>query len=233
MSNYLTLCQKYINLTGITGGTLTSVTNQTGMNLRIVTWIADADEDIQNTYVDMKVHRTDTEITLVSGTDEYSLDDLSITDFNRWSRDDFFIDPETNAYAPLSWFVYEDWLKSSERLGVKVSGTPSRITAKPDGTLVFMDKPNAAKTVWGTYYKKPTRMTANTSTSDIPTQFEMAIIHRAKMFHAEYYEDDPLYVKAERSFIKVLGELMANQVPGIDLNTTGAVDPQDSFIEVV
>lgn len=230
MSDYLTLCQKFQEKSGITGSQIASVLNQTGMNLKIIGWIADADENIQNLWQDWKFLEGTAVITTLSGTDEYSLSTLSITDLISWDAENFYINPGTNTYRKLSHLPYDEWLNSNYRLGVKVSEEPQKIVIKQDNSLVFIGKPNGAYTVWGRYMKSPTRLAANADTSAIPTTYELAIIHRAKMYYAEYYQDADLYATAEKDFLAELVKLESAQLPNQETRTRSANNPEDNMI---
>lgn len=230
MSNYLELCQKFQTITGITGSQMATAVGQTGMNLKIATWVADADEKIQKLWTDWKFLQGDAIISLVQGTDEYSLVTLGRTDLIEWKEKEFFINPGTANYAKLTPVPLDEWRQSSERLGVRASGQPSRVVVKADNGLVFIDKPDTTYTVWGGYLKKPTRMAADASTSLIPVAFEMAILHLAKMAYAEYYENWQLYNAVEQVYLNELVALESAQLPEQQARSRSANDPEDNCV---
>jgi hypothetical protein len=231
MSNFLTLCQKFQEKTGITGSAIASVVNQTGMNSRIVGWIADAAEDVESLWQDWGFLEGKATITLTSGTDEYSLSAMGITDYISWDKERFYINPGAATYRKLSIFPYEEWLDSRERLGVKTNDEPNKVTIKPDHSLVFMNVPDNTYTVWGRYFITPTRMTVNASTSLIPTTYELIIIRQAQMYYADYYEDPELYNFAEKKYLDLLTRLEAAELPGGHITRTRAANnPEDNMI---
>jgi hypothetical protein len=200
------------------------------MNLKITTFIADADIDIQNLWQDWNFLVGDAVISLVASTDEYTLASLSITDLVSWDLDKFYINPGTNNYHPLEKMKYEDWESSGDRLGVKVEAEPYKIVVKPDNSLVFIDVPDAVYTVWGKYYKQPTRLAINGDTSAIPTTFEMVIIYRAKMYYAEFYEHWDLYNSAEKDYMSELMKLEAVYLPEQSSRTRASNNTEDNRI---
>ena len=223
MSTFLQLCQRFHRDTGITGSEMSSVANQVGMNKKIVNWISDSDNEIQNLWQDWKFLRVDGQvISIVSGTSSYSLATLAITNLVRWDPEHFHINPGTANYAPLSEMKYSDWLNSAARLGTAVSAQPSRFVIKPDNSLVFIDQPNANYTVWGSYFKSITKMTANADTSNIPAPYEDIIIYRAQIKYAIYYEDDDLYNQATNDYNMALMKLEAAELPEQHIRTTSA-----------
>lgn len=232
MSSFLELCQLFQRKTGITGSEMTAVTNQTGLDSKIVNWISDADNEIQNIWQDWNFLRVDGKvITINSGQDgtgdEYSLSALGITDLVRWDFDNFYINPGAANYAELTKIPHKEWLKSAARLGVKVSAEPTQIVFRPDKSLVFVDKPDAEYTVWGSYFKFITKMSANSDTSNIPTVFENIIIYKAQMFYAQYYEDDDLYNEARMNYDAELVKLESAELPGQHIRTTAANNTDD------
>lgn len=230
MSSYLELCNKFRQQSGITGSDLASVISQTGMNLKIVNWIKDADNEIQNLWEDWKFLDKEVTINTVSGTDEYSLSALSITDLNYWEPQHFYIKPGTANYSKIEPFDYDEWLSSRFRLGVKSSNQPDRVVIKPDDSLVFIDKPDDAYEIWGKYWARPTLMSANASTSSIPIQFENIIMYKAQMFYALYYEDEYMYARAEKLYMDELVKLEANQLPDQRSRTKSANSEEDARI---
>ena len=230
MSDFLTLCQKFQEKSGITGATIASVLNQTGMNLRMVNWVADADYDIQNLWQDWKFLEGFKVITTVADTDEYSLSALGLTDLVSWDKKRFYINPGTNSYRKLNDFPYDEWLESNYRLGVKVSKEPSQVVIKNDNSLVFIDKPDDAYTIWSRYFKAPTRLAANAETSAIPTFYELIIIHRAKMYAADYLENEEMAATATSDYLAELTKLESAQLPDQETRTRSANDPEDNMI---
>lgn len=232
MSTFLQLCNKYRKITGITGANLTSTTGQTGMSEKITIFISDADEFIQTLHSDWKFLWTTATITTVAGTDEYSLSTLSITDLGQWDTDAFVVSPGTSSYNKLNELDFFDWQKSSYRYGVKSSGKPTMFVVKPDDSLVFINKPDAVYTIWADYYKKPTRLSASSDTSAIPTEFEACILAKAKMYHGEYYEDANLYNTGKSEFLVELAKLESKQLQGRKQMRMGAANPENFTIEV-
>ena len=232
MSNYLALCQKFQEKSGITGSEIASVLNQTGMNKRIIGWIADAEENVRNLWQDWKFNEGEKVITTIIGTDEYTLAALGITDHVSWDKDRFYINPETDSYRKLNYVTYQEWLDSGDRLGVKVNEEPNKIVIKPNNSLVLIGVPDDAYTIWARYFLISTRLAANADTSPIPTEYELVIIHRAKMYYAEYYENPDLYSTADKDYLAELVKLEAAQLPEQETRTRAANNPEDNVIVV-
>lgn len=233
MSTYLELCQKLPKMAGITGYVPVTVTSQTGILEKICTWVADADVEIQRHYHDFPFLEKKVVITTSSGTAEYSLSTLGITDLNSWQPNHFVLKPNTTDVSTLSEMKYYDWRTSDARLANEDNDEPTSVIIKPDNTVVFSPTPDATYTSWGWYYKVPTKMTTDSSTSDIPSQFEDVILHLAKKKYAQYYGDTLLMQIAERDYYTELNRLIANQFTDRTVMSAGESDPYQNVVVTV
>lgn len=218
MSTYLTLCQKFRRQVGISGSGPTSVTSQTGMNEKIVEWIADADHWVQERWSDWSFLLVPKQIiTVPAATNTRTLSDLSITDLARWVKDSFVSGPGADSYNKLSYQDYYEYLQSDRYLGADDTGTIDVVIINPtDNSLIFYPTPTAETTVWASYYKVPTRMSAGTDEPLFPDRFEQIAINRAKMYYSEYIEDPALYQAAEIRVNELMTRLESVCLPGRD-----------------
>ena len=214
MSTYVELCQKFRKLVGISGIGPASVINQSGMNEKITIWVADADEFVQRVWEDWNfLIEPKKIITATEGIATFTLADLSITDLAKWRKSSFVRNPGTANYQKLLYDMsFEDYLTSEEYLAEEVTGEIYRVIIRSsDDAVIFYPTPASNTTVWASYYKTVTRMSANTSTTPIPARFEDIILYRAKMSYAEHIEDASLYQIAKLDYDKVLAELESSQ----------------------
>ena len=122
-------------------------------------------------------------------------------------------------------------MKSSDRLGVKTNAEPSKVVIKPDDSLVLIPVPDDTYTISARYYKSPTRLSANTDTSPIPTAFDNVIIYKAMMYHGAYYGDSELYQTAMADFEREMIKLEGSQLEENEAKMFGSGDP--TWVEVV
>ena len=234
-STYLELCVKFRKLVGISGSGPAAVTSQSGMNEKITIWVADADEHIQRKWEDWKFLLEPKEvITVTASTSTFTLSTLGITDLARWIETSFVRDPGTADYQRLSYDMsYEDYLKSEMYLGASVTEQLERVFIRSsDNALIFYPTYGSATTVWAAYYKAVTRMSADSSTTPIPTRFEDAILYRAKMFYAEHLEDGSLYMSAETDYDEIMMKLEASQLASFKgMQTSNDDNYEDVMVE--
>lgn len=180
-STYLDLCAKARREFGISGSGPTSVLNQTSMFQKLVEWIADADEYIQSRWFDWGFLLTQFSTSTSSG-----LKDISApADLGLWDTNSFYLNYTSDSYKHLELYDYFEW-RNGLRLGTQTNEEPDYVIIKPDHSLILHPPPDATYTLTADYYKTPTRMTANTSTSLIPARFERIIIAQAKIYWATH-----------------------------------------------
>lgn len=209
MSTFLQLCQEARRECGIQGAGPTTVVSQTGLLQRVVDWVADADEYVQSLHHDWDFLWSSFSGVTASGSEDVTL--AQPTDLGAWDRESFALNRGLATGRPLVVKPYKEWRQFN---GVKSNQPPSSITIKPSGDLVLNSKADAVYTINADYWKTPTRMTVDASTSDIPVRYERIIICRAKMY---FYEDQQLldlYKAAEKEYQEWLALLRGDQLPG-------------------
>lgn len=190
------LCDDLRREVGAGNTAITTITGLTGAYAQIAEWIADADLQIQHRWADWNFLWTEfSAFTLTSGTREYSLSDLSITDMGSWDRDSFIINPTADDFNKLKELDYYEW-RNSQKLGSgpqSAQDRPTRFVIKPDNAVVFYPTPNAATTYTfiADYWKTATRLSGDAATSNIPEKFERIILVRAKFMYWEFEEMQP------------------------------------------
>lgn len=226
MSSYLQLVNRLKLELGVAGDELSTVDNQTAMKKKLVDWVASADIHIQSMHWDWDFLWSEYSQALTIG----SATPPVPTDLGVWDEDTFFLDYATSTNRPLNSRNYRDWYLT-EGMGVKSNGKPFQVMVKPDNQLIVDNPPDAAYTLSGHYWKKPTKMTASADTSDIPVQFERIIIVQAKLWYGEE-EEFPLVIEQAQKELGIeqysraqkglMRQLESNQLPGQKNRNMGA-----------
>jgi len=186
-STYLTLCQRMKKECGIEGSenAPTSVLNQTGMLKKVVQWIADADEYILSQWLDWGFMLEEFSESTVAGTKDIT----APSDLGSWDTESFYLNYTSDEYVHLYVRDYFIW-RNGDRLGTQTNDEPEYVIIKPDKSLILHPPPDAVYTLTADYYKIATRMSADASTSPIPSRFDRLIIAQAKIYWATH-EDAP------------------------------------------
>lgn len=202
---FLQLCQALRQDCGVQGTGPSTVVGQVGILKRIVDYVANADEYIQNLYADWGFLRGQTWTrTTVAGTETYTAD--AVLGF--WDTESFMLNRGlTSAQVlPVRPYVRRKYHRDNSK--------PSYVMVHDDGSVVLNAPADAAYALSGDYFKKPTKMTANSDNSLIPSQFRRIILVRAKMWFAEDEELPQMYQTALAEYRDMLSRLEAHSLPG-------------------
>jgi hypothetical protein len=146
------------------------------------------------------------------------------TDLRDWDNDTFYLNYTLATNQKLTFVPYREWL-TTLGIGVQTNKKPSRFTIKnQNGNVILYPPPDDVYTLTANYWKKPTRMAANTDTSAIPEEFERAIIARAKLSYAEEQEFPELRKDASEEYQEQLMRLEASQLENQANRFRGAQD---------
>ena len=194
---FLELVQRFI-LEASGTGSISTVVNQTGENLRYVTWVNQAWLDIQNHRRDWKWMRSSgmtgggMSFTTVSGTAVYPLGSgagtcgVASASFGDWLKPTFrcFTTAQGNTGDEMliGWIDYDTWRDGYE-VGPQraVTTRPVIMSIAPNMSICVGPPPTGSYTITGDYETRPTLMTvADDSTpTGLDSQYQMAIVYKA------------------------------------------------------
>lgn len=200
--NYLQLCQQLRREVGTAGsGSIPSaVTSQTGMNEKLVNWIADACYQIESLHWDWNFLWSQFSVATVAGNAEPTVP----VDLGVWDEDSFYLNYTLATNKKLSKLDYRQW-RATYRQGVQTNRKPSFVVVKPDNQIRLHPAPDDAYTLTADYWARPTRLSANTDEPAIPEQFQRCIVVLAKIYFAEEEEIPSLMQAASMELYGVPG----------------------------
>lgn len=218
--NFLQICQRVRSKSGITGTTLTptTVVGQTGELGRVVDWVNEAWEELQNMQTTWDWMRGDFSFATTAGTYAYAptAAPISLTDFADWHRDTL------RAYLTSSGLTDEQFITEWEyqrfrnyyEYGSVSQGRPVVFAVRAsDKALLLGANPDAIYTVRGQYQKKASLMTLDADIPSLPTQYHMLLVHGALMKYAAYENAPEVMSTASRDYYNMLGRLNVDQLP--------------------
>ena len=205
---YLELCVKAQRDCHVQGSDLSSVTGQVGMLANIVRWVADADEFIQSKHIDWNFLWSQWSTPTIAGTKNY----VAPTDIGQWDYESFYLDQTANSYQHLTVVDYKEWRKTY-RNGTQSNAKPVKLTVQPDKSISLYPVPDSAYSLTADYFKRPTRLSSNTNTSDIPEQFEQTIIELVKARYAEDQGSEVLLLNANAELAYWIEQLEKSELP--------------------
>lgn len=221
--NYLQLVKR-LRLEGGVSGTDFTVSNASGEWARLVTWIAQAWEDIQREHTGWMWMRKTVTFSTIANQGNYPINasPLSLSDFSHWFRKTFRVykDNDINNELFLTDIPYEDfrdtYLYGSNRT---TTGYPTVITVSPTKSLVVAQVPeNSSYKITGDYYSEPTKLINDSDTPEMPEQYHMAIVWKALMMYGGYENAPDAYDRGSEAYEKIMTQLGINQLPPVVIN---------------
>lgn len=211
---FLQLCQRLRSEADIAGSGPISVTGQSGDYARIVNWISDAYQDIQDLRNDWWFLRDSFSFNCTIGTASYPKS--TITNLANWKGDSLRVYLST--IDDEQWLEYWDWgtFRDAHLRGsnTNVTGRPIDFAVDPDRNIVLWPVPDNTYTITGECFKMPYTMAAD---SDTPVfdRFHMAIVFSALMRYAASISDATLYAHGQREYKRLIDKLYREQSPVI------------------
>ena len=208
-STFLQLCSVAAQECGVTNTDLPSVISQVGILGQFVRWVAQADVETQGRWNDWDfLHvATWTSPTVIGAPDIAAPADIGV-----WDEDSFYLDASTAGYKKLTPLGYLQW-RDTMRNGVKTNQKPSFCVVMPDQSLKLEAPPDAIYTLSADYWKRPAKMTIDSSTSPIPEEYERVIVARAKLYYAEFDAANEILAGASVEYDDLLDKLEAKYLP--------------------
>lgn len=212
--NFLELAKNLRQEAGLSGTGPSAVTGQVGMDAKIVSWVADAWDEIEMRQQNWPwLWRNDGVVTTVAGQREYNLAALGFSVsklVEEAMRRRIAAQPGSEHW--LNYYEYEQF-RGAFLFGDEINGLPTGFTLSPSGTLLLEPVPDAAYELRFEYYTTPTPLTANTSEPAMPAQFHKAIVYLALMKYAAHDGAMEVYQDADRNYRKWMRRIENSQLP--------------------
>lgn len=199
----------------VSGSAVPAVTGQIGEFGRLVRWIQQAYEDVQNQNFDWNFLKKNSTFTTVASINVIPApSDLNIWDIER------IYDADRNQmeviqYADLDYMIDET-----------ITGKPQFFVLKNDNTLMAYPKPDDAYLYYYNYYRKPFELLADNDTPAFPSQFHRIIVARAMIYYGNYESAPEIKTQGSEIFQTLMRRLIANQTP-YQQHTYGRANPID------
>lgn len=203
---FLELCKRTRRECGIQGSGPAAVTSQSGLLLRIVEWVQEADMYIQRLHSDWEFLWSEfTDDTTLGSADISKPSDLGV-----WNIESFAVDKGTDDGRNLPWMPLSEW---SEYLSSKSNDEPTRICVMPSGNLKLEYPADGVYEIYAQYWKKATKLTTSGQSPLYDQEYQRAIVEKAKMFYFADQEMVNLYQVAEKDFNEVIQRMKDRYLP--------------------
>lgn len=226
MATYLQLANSLISKCGISGGSIASVSNQTGEAGRVVSWINEAYTQIQLAFPDWYWMRSNVSFSTTANQGAYTPAQAGITDLANWKTDSFRCYVTSTGVRSemflerMDYDTFRDiYLFGNLRLSYS---RPTVISFAPNYSINLGMAPDSTDyTIVGEYFKQPTTLVNSTDTPAMPSQFHNIIVYKAMMMYGMYEAAQEVVIEGTNLYNQMLRRLVRDQLP--DAESAGAL----------
>ena len=217
--NFLQICQRIRQEVGGTGTGPSSVTSQVGELARIVSWAAEADQDVQQAQDQWKFMVGDFTLNTVADDGSYAPADCvtPITAFRNWKKETlkiYLLSAGTGNETALTYIGYQDWYERFNT-GGQTSSRPRWFTIGNDMSLKLAPKPDAVYRISGEYQKSVTTLAANADVPTYPSEYHMLPVYGGMMKYGRYTGAAEVFSDGERLYNQLMKRMERTQLPEI------------------
>lgn len=223
--NYLGLVQRLWLESGASGTSPgpSTVVSPTGEDLRLVTWVNAAWQDIQTAHTDWDWMRSSASFPTVASTSVYTLGaaaagtvGVTVATFGAWARHTgrtYLTSVGTNDEQELGYIPYDLWRDAYLIGSLRSTNTrPTEISISPAKALCLAPT-LAGYTVTMDYFTAPVDLALDADIPSLPAQFHMAIVWKALMMYGAYESATEVYDRGELEFGKLMTRMTADRLP--------------------
>lgn len=234
---FLQLANALAREAGVTGNAsaIAAVLNQTGEANRLVNWIKQTHNEIQDRHNgDWRWLRSKFTVNTVASTDTYaptactdSRLSATISRFSHWIPFDDQGAANIKRYLTSAgvggevWLVNIPWsyFMSIYRRGTQNPGQPIHVTIDPQNNLVLGPVPDDIYTISGEYQMTRLEFSADSDVPEMPAQFQDVIWMRALEKYGRFHAAPEVLARGQVEGGRLMRQLEANQLPDITMGS--------------
>lgn len=212
--NFLELCQRVRQESGISGTGPSTVVGQQGQLAKIIEWV-------KSSWLEIQTHRTDWDwmwgtltFDTVLSQDAYTTNTTDIQTFDQVKIYDkvLGISDET-VLVKISY----DEMRKMSKVGTEQYNRPTHYAIRPDRAIVLSPTPAKIYTLVVDYYKTPQIFSANADVPLLPQAYHDVIVYKALMMFGAHYEAQMQYQHAFSQYASIITLLESFQLPEIKI----------------
>jgi len=226
--NFLQLVQRLSIECGIAGSGPTSVSGQSGMNLKLVNWTASAWNEIQGLHDSWGWMRQQFAFDTVASTGDYppisttnTLTGDALTDLRYWWKDTFRCQKKSLGIVDQQWLVEWDYqtFRNTYRFNLQIDGRPVVFAEKPNGKAIMLGQiPDAIYEITGEYQQYPQPFVDGTDEPGIPNEaLHLVIVYKAMQFYGLYEAAPEVLMRGNTEFSRLMNQLEREQLEEVSL----------------
>ena len=203
---FLELCKNVRRESGQAGDGPATVSNQVGIQAKLVDWVRLAYREIVDEHTDWSFLWSRASFTFLETKREYQPAELGIADVKRIEQIKF----GTTPIKEVSMSVYRTRLEDNTDVG-----TPSSYTVLPNGSIAFVPAPLPGSQVKFEYYRTAPDLMVDADVPILPPAFHNAIVWLAVVYCATDQENGALAGRANAIYVSRMDGLNRDCRQGI------------------
>jgi hypothetical protein len=217
---FLELCVRLREEAGISGSGPQTVVGQSGEMKRIVNWVNQAWEDIQNHRANWNWMRGDFSFDGTDQKADYTPAEAGIASrFRDWDVStikSYKTDIGVANEFELGEMPYRHY-RSIYLTGYQAPGVPVAFAVSPSQQLLLGPKPDGIYTISGQYWKGPQALALDADVPEMPEEFHMLIVWMALERYGLFESAGEVVVAAQKYIKRLLPRLEINQLPDVTM----------------
>lgn len=216
--NRLQLVQRVHQESGLSTTAPVATLNQSGMSAKLVNFVDEAWEEIQNSETTWRFANASTGGSLISGTDTYNpVSAWGIAaEPARWIQDwrAAYVYRTADGLGSRQFLTYLPWEQFRGMNIPVVSGTPIYWTVQPDGDVQYFPRPNVAGLASvHEFYAANQMLAADGDIPRCPVKFHLAIAWCAVKLYCGHDNAAELYGHAAKQADQYMDRMRASELP--------------------
>ncbi len=217
--DFLALC-KEVRRECAVSGEITTVTDQSGILGKLVSWTNLAYEEIQGIRTDWLFRYADKTFDTTSGNDVYLSEVADVARLNKESLKMYQTSVGKSDEGRLHFIPFIKFRDLYE-MGETESGKPQFFTERPNGAIQLYPIPDDDYTVTFSFQSKIDSMTNNDDTPIVPSDHQATIILKACIFYCDHEEAGQQRQTFNERLKVAMNDLNRNQREQISIGAGG------------
>ena len=225
MATYLQLANSLISKCGISGGSIASVSNQTGEAGRVVSWINEAYTQIQLAFPDWYWMRSNVSFSTTANQGAYPSPGRH---YRPCQLEDGFISllrhidgrAQRVFLERMDYDTFRD-IYLFGNLDCRTPGLRSFPLRRTTPSIWGWPRIRRITRLWASISKQPTTLVNSTDTPAMPSQFHNIIVYKAMMMYGMYEAAQEVVIEGTNLYNQMLRRLVRDQLP--DAESAGAL----------
>jgi hypothetical protein len=212
--DYLALAQRASFEAGLQGPGPTAVSSQSGMNQHFLDWTKQAWLELQMARNWSFMRKKATFLTVV-GKQNYTLTDIGITDWRKWSdaRKESKIGETVADETEVLWMTYADF-QTLYGLGAASTTRPTAVTLLDDESIQFNAIPDKVYSVTLPYWKTPQEFTdAGDTPTGLADELHMIIAYKVLEEYALFDQSPDVMARYQSKYPPMFTRMSERYLP--------------------